>query len=255
MILLAAAPIINGVALLRLSHPSSQRQVRCRGSAQAVGAEWWKAHSELFTDVADADGLQSLLTSCPDRLTVIEWLSPTCQHCSAAQETLASVAGQLGTRGDVSFARVACSSAATKALAMSAGVKAFPLVVRPSAATAAATLTRACVLQSLHRGGSKLLELTPSSRGGEEAAARRLQQQLAVVADDKRGPAEVHFTLLAGVVSAQDGPAPLAPTRFDYAAMRAAAAAQLALEALQDAADEEECGATEDDEECAPHWT
>jgi len=166
------------------------------------------------------------------------------------------VAGELGAR--VTFARVACATPAAKSLAQSAGVKAFPLLVRACAGASlpiVELLTPRARAQTLHRGGQKLLELVPSQRGGPEVAARRLKEAVRAVADEPRGPEAVHFTLLANVVSVQEGPAPVAAPKFDYAAMRAAAAAQLAAAAEKGEEEEEECGSTEEDEECAPRWS
>ena len=132
------------------------------------------------------------------------------------------------------FARVTCAAPGSKALAKAAGVKALPTL-------------------SLFRAGAKLLEFTPSQRGTPEQAARRLADVIATVAADARPPSDVHFVIMAGDARAVDGPAPVAPPQFDYAAMRAAAAAELKAAATQKA-DDEDCDAGEDDEECGVKW-
>lgn len=68
--------------------PSVQQQPRLRRSVSAASGsvpagEWWTLHGELFEDVGSADALQTLLAQAGPRLTVIEWLSPTCQVCAA----------------------------------------------------------------------------------------------------------------------------------------------------------------------------
>ena len=184
----------------------------------------------------------------------------TPQHCEAAQEMMATVARALTETGEsVTFGRVACDSPQTRALSKAAHVAAFPLV-------------------TLHRGGTKLLELTQSMRGGDEAAARRLQEVVASVAAETRSPRDVHFRMLAGAVQVVDGPAPEEPPRFDYAAMRcdccvwrlpvrvlpttpffflcicrAAAQAQLA-QSKEGSDGDDECDSPEDAEECGVKW-
>jgi hypothetical protein len=149
---------------------------------------------------------------------------------------MATVADSLGRSGDVVFARVVCDVQATKALSKEAKVAAFPAV-------------------SLHRGGLQLLEFTPSQRGGSEVGARRVEEVINTVAAERRGPGDVHFRMLAGSAQVVDGPAPVEAKRFDYAAMRAAAQAQLAASRAADgAAGEDDCDAAEDDEECGVKW-
>jgi hypothetical protein len=148
---------------------------------------------------------------------------------------MATVADSLGRSGDVVFARVVCDVQATKALSKEAKVAAFPAV-------------------SLHRGGLQLLEFTPSQRGGSEVGARRVEEVINTVAAERRGPGDVHFRMLAGSAQVVDGPAPVEAKRFDYAAMRAAAQAQLAASRADGAAGEDDCDAAEDDEECGVKW-
>ena len=157
------------------------------------------------------------------------------QHCEAALESTAAAAALLrGEGAPVAFARVTCAAAGSKALAKAAGVKALPTL-------------------SLFRAGAKLLEFTPSQRGTPEQAARRLADVIATVAADTRPPQDVHFVMMAGDARAVDGPAPVVAPKFDYAAMRAAAAAELKAAAAQKA-DDEDCDANEDDEECGVKW-
>jgi len=144
------------------------------------------------------------------------------------------VAGELAE--SVTFARVACATPESKALSKAADVRAFPLL-------------------SLHRGGAKLLDFTPSQRGGPLTAAARLRELLETVAGETRP--DVHFTMMAGSVHVVEGPPAEEPKKFDYAAMRAQAAAQLKAEAAAaEAAGEAdaECDSTEEDEECAVKW-
>jgi hypothetical protein len=136
----------------------------------------------------------------------------------------------------VSFARVTCTTPGSKALAKAADVKALPTL-------------------SLFRAGAKLLEFTPSQRGTPAQAAQRIADIINVVLADPRPPTEVHFTMMAGDARAVDGPAAVVAPKFDYAAMRAAAAAELKAKQAQEADDEdEECDAQEDDEECGVKW-
>lgn len=221
--------------VLQPSPAAAGRPLRTRPRAAASATQWWTAHSDVFTEVVDADALAALLSAAPpEQLVVLEWLSPTCVHCEAAMTATAAAAAELGSAPAPAplFARVTCSAPPAKALAKAAGVKALPLL-------------------SLHRAGAKLLEFTPSARGTPAQAAARLAAVLATVDGDRRSASEVHFTMLAGSATAQEGPALAAAPKFDYAAMRAAAAAELAAVA---AATEAPCAAGEDDEECGVSW-
>ena len=133
----------------------------------------------------------------------------------------------------MSFARVTCATPGSKSLAKAAGVKALPTL-------------------SIFRAGGKLLEFTPSQRGTPAQAAQRLADVINVVCADTRPPAQVHFVMMAGDARAVDGPAAEVAPKFDYAAMRAAAAAE--LKASQGGDSDDECDAGEDDEECGVKW-
>lgn len=226
-------------------------------SAAAAAAEpvWWPSVRPSFVAVESAEAITSLLSSAPrDALVTLAWLSPSCKHCEAAAALVAEVAGSLSggappqqqpppaaaAKPPVVFAACLASTSSSRAAAAACGVAAFPLL-------------------QLYRNGALLLEMTPSQRGGTSLAAMRLRNALHVVNSDTRAPAEVHFVLQAGEVSARDGPA-LAPKAFSYAQMRAAAVA--AYKAEQARLEEEigegevgdECDSKDTDEDCVVKW-
>ena len=60
--------------------------------------------------------------------------------------------------------------------------------------------------------------------------------------------------MMAGDVHVVEGPAPTPAAKFDYAAMRAAAVAELKASSSAAKDEDDECDAGEDDEECGVKW-
>lgn len=190
-------------------------------------AGWWKEHAELFADVRSSAAWDSMVGGAkPSETVVVEWVSPSCKHCYAAQGTMLLACEAINKKDlPVTFMRVACDDPDTKALARAKEIRAFPTI-------------------GMYRGGAKLVEFNPSQRGDPVGRLKTNIELVATTTDEDKA-----FQMLSGEVRVID-----APPKAKVAAAPVAVAAAAAVVAVAAGGDDDEDGDCDEKEECAPTW-